>query len=57
MTTPRSGLKKILKSLPVFRNAPGIKQHQWVGEEEYVDLQVGRTCWSGVQRKMRTELW
>ena len=57
MSTPRSGLKQIFKSLPVFRNVSVTKERQWASEEEYVDLQVGRTCWSGVQRKMRTELW
>ena len=56
MPPPTQGLKQIFASLPVFRNV-GSKAQQWAGEEEFVDLQVGRTCWAGVQRKMRTELW
>ena len=56
MPAPAQGLKQIFASLPVFRNV-GSKAQQWAGEDEFVDLQVGRTCWAGVQRKMRTELW
>ncbi len=56
MPAPTQGLKQIFASLPVFRNV-GSKAQQWAGEDEFVDLQVGRTCWAGVQRKMRTELW
>ncbi len=53
----QGGLKTILASIPTFRNVGGIKERQWAGEEEFVDLQVGRNCWYAVQRKMRTELW
>jgi hypothetical protein len=57
MAQLQGGLKTILASIPTFRNVGGIKEKQWAGEEEYVDLQVGRNCWPSVQRKMRTELW
>ncbi len=53
----QGGLKTILASIPTFRNVGGLKERQWAGEEEFVDLQVGRNCWYSVQRKMRTELW
>lgn len=58
MAPGRTRLKQKLASLPGFRNLTGgRREKQWTVEEEHVDLQVGRTCWSGVQRKMRTELW
>ena len=47
-------LNDILLSFPVKNRD---KKKQWKGEEELVDLQIGRTCWHSVERKMRTELW
>lgn len=57
MAPGRTRLKQRLASLPGLRNLGGRREKQWTVEEEHVDLQVGRTCWSGVQRGMRTELW
>ena len=57
MAPGRTRLKQRLASLPGLRNLGGRREKQWTVEEEHVDLQVGRTCWSGVQRGMRTEMW